>query len=165
MVFQSSFPIDLLWYQPQLASFMEALGGLARVIVFDQLNQGASDRFADPLAANDLETNSDDALAVLDAAHADRVTFFDMSFGVNAVMFAATYPQRVRSLILNNLRSSFPEVRNASYAQRRRLARYWLGIESLELENPRQAHDPNLRHWWGRARRLLADREAALQQI
>ena len=33
---QQVCPIDLIWDLPQLASFMEALGGFARVIVFDQ---------------------------------------------------------------------------------------------------------------------------------
>src|SRR3954471_18052314 len=32
---QSRFPIDLMWDLPQLATFMEALGNLARVIVWD----------------------------------------------------------------------------------------------------------------------------------
>jgi hypothetical protein len=40
LVVQHSFPIDLLWYLPQLASFMETLGGFARVIVFDGLGWG-----------------------------------------------------------------------------------------------------------------------------
>ena len=36
MLYQVSFPIDLMWDLPELASFMETLGGFARVIVFDQ---------------------------------------------------------------------------------------------------------------------------------
>jgi class 3 adenylate cyclase len=159
-IYQASFPIDLIWYLPQLASFMETLGGLARVIIFDQVNQGASDQLSDMRTAT-VDENCDDALAVLHAARADRVTFLDMSFGVNAVTFAATYPQRVRSLILTNLRPSFPHIRAESAAQRKRLVRYWLGVESLEVENPRQAHDPLLRQWWGRARRLLASHGTA----
>ena len=36
-------PIDLMWELPQLAAFMDTLGGFARVIAFDLRGQGASD--------------------------------------------------------------------------------------------------------------------------
>jgi pimeloyl-ACP methyl ester carboxylesterase len=164
IIWQASCPIDLVWDLPQLASFMETLGGFARVIVYDALGQGASDPVSD-LDAATLEMHCDSALAVLDAAHGDRVTFFDMAYGVNGVTFAATYPQRVRSLILTKLRPSFPDIRDASAAQRRQLLRTRLGVDGLELENPRLAHDPLLRQWWGRAHRLLASPEIALGLI
>jgi pimeloyl-ACP methyl ester carboxylesterase len=164
VVSQHMFPIDLLWELPQLSLFMETLGRLARVIVFDALGHGASDDVSDMRAAR-METLCDSVLAVLDAAHADRVAFFDMTFGVNGVTFAATYPQRVRSLMLTNLRASWPEIRETSAKQRQRLALYRLQVESLEVENPRVAHDPALRQWWGRARRLLVSPEQSLDQI
>ena len=81
IVFQIAFPIDLMWELPELASFMETLGGFARVIVFDGRGYGASDPFADPGAAT-LETACDDLLAVLDAAGSERATVFDMATGV-----------------------------------------------------------------------------------
>ena len=49
--------------------------------------------------------------------------------------------------------------------QRWRLAKARAGLRSLELENPRVAHDPTLRQWWGRARRLLASPDRALAQV
>jgi class 3 adenylate cyclase len=164
MLYQVSFPIDLMWDLPELASFMETLGGFARVIVFDAPGEAASDPVWD-LSVARVETLCDGFLAVLEAVRADRVIFFDMAFGVNGVAFAATYPQRVRSLILTNLRSSFPEVRNASAEQRERLALHRLGVESLEIDNPRVAHEPVLRHWWGRARRLVVSPATSLEQI
>jgi pimeloyl-ACP methyl ester carboxylesterase len=157
IVAQQVCPIDLIWYLPQFASFMEALGVFARVIVFDPLGMGASDSFPN-LEAATLEATIDQLFAVLEAAHVDRVTLFDMTFGVNGVTFAAMYPQRVRSLILSHLKPSFPEVRNASAEQRRQFARRF-DVETLELENPRLAHDPQLRQWWGRAHRLLTNPE------
>jgi class 3 adenylate cyclase len=164
LVFQAACPIDLLWELPQLASFMETLGGFARVIVFDSLGHGASDPISDRESAT-LERQCDDALAVLDAAHADRVSFVDISLGLFGVSFAATYPQRVRSLIVTHLRPSFPELRNASPDQRKKLARVRLEVGSLEVDNPREAHDPFLREWWGRSRRLFASPEVSLEQI
>jgi class 3 adenylate cyclase len=164
VVYQAVCPIDLIWYLPQFASFMEALGRFARVIVFDGLGCGASDPISD-LGPVNVETIGDCVMAVLDEVRADRVTFFDMAYGNSGVTFAATYPQRARSLILNYLSPSFPDVRNASDEQRKQMARYWLGIESLEFNNPRQAHDPHLRQWWGPARRLFSSHETALGQI
>jgi class 3 adenylate cyclase len=164
LVHQVCCPIDLMWELPQLASFMDTLGGFARMIAFDSRGEGASDPIADPGAAT-LEMWCDDALAVLDAAGAERVTFFDMTLGVGGVMFAATYPERVRSLILTHLRTSFPENRDLSAEQRTKAARAFLGMERLEAQNPRVAHDPVVRRWWGRAHRLLLSPEAALGYI
>src|SRR5205823_10129595 len=121
IVFQLVCPIDLMWDLPQLASFMERLGGFARVIAYDGQGYGASDPFSDPGAAT-LEMTCDDLLAVLDAADSQRATVFDMAGGLNGVMFGATYPQRVRSLIVANLRSSFPELRALSAEEREDVA-------------------------------------------
>jgi len=104
-------------------------------------------------------------LTVLDAAHADRVTLFDMSYGVHGVTFAATYPERVQSLILIHLQPSFPDLRDASAEQRKQMARRWFEIEMLEIQNPRLAHDPLLRRWWDRAHRLLMSPQVAFDQI
>jgi class 3 adenylate cyclase/pimeloyl-ACP methyl ester carboxylesterase len=157
-------PIDLLWELPQLASFMLNLGGMARVIMFDALGVGASDALWDPSAAT-AETNADITLAVLDAVHASRVVIFDATGGGGSLTFAATYPQRVQSLIVGNLRQSYLEVRAMSPAGRRDLAEVLHGIRSLELQDPRVAHDPELRIWWARARRLLYSPEQALEQV
>jgi class 3 adenylate cyclase len=160
LVHQVCYPIDLTWDLPQLATFMQTLGGFARVIAFDSRGEGASDPISDPGAAT-LEGWCDDTLAVLDAAGADRVTCFDMTTGVGGVILAATYPDRVRSLIVTHLRTSVPETRHMSPEFLKAAARAYVGVESLEALNPRVAHDPVLRDWWGRARRLLLSPEAA----
>ena len=83
-VVQTAFPIDLMWDLPQLASFMETLGGFARVIAFDVRGAGASDPIPDFGAAT-IETMADDLLAVLDAAGSERATLFDMTYGLLSV--------------------------------------------------------------------------------
>jgi hypothetical protein len=75
-------------------------------------------------------------------------------------VFAATYPERVASLILVHPRSTFPEFRGRTFEQRTKLARGLVTPQSLRAENPRVAHDPVLQQWWGRARRLLYSPEA-----
>ena len=157
------YPIDLMWECPQLATFMEALGRMARVIVHDGRGFGASDTIAEPGAAL-AEESADDMLAVLDAAGSDQVTVFDMGMGA-ALVFAATYPERVRSLITTNLRTSFPELRQLSAEDRSRLALRMHTVESLRVENPRVAHDPNLQRWWTRATRLAAPHDRLVKLL
>jgi len=152
LISQARTPVDLMWELPQLASFMEALGGLARVIVFDPQGNGASDTIHDPRAAT-IEQATDDLEAVVDAAGCDRATLFDWSYGRTTV-FAASHPERVRSIIIVNLRSTMPELGALSAAQRLKLAMRLRDPERLRIENPRAAHDPVLQRWWGRAARL-----------
>jgi class 3 adenylate cyclase len=157
-------PIDLMWDLPQLASFLDELGGMARVIVFDALDNGASDGLSD-LNRSTTEAYADAALSVLDAVRAPRVVLFDTAGGGMGLPFAATYPQRVQSLIVVNLRTSFPEFQKMSAAQREDMATLSHGVRGLEIANPRVAHDPVLRSWWGRARRLLSSPERVLQHM
>ena len=106
-----------------------------------------------------LEDATDDLLAVLDAAGSDRTVLFEMG-GAQCVVFAASYPERVRSLIVVNMRTSYPELRGFSEEQRRKMALALATTRSLRSENPRVAHDPALQRWWGRARRLANSPEA-----
>jgi class 3 adenylate cyclase len=149
---QTQVPIDLMWEFPQCAVFMEALGHMARVIAWDPRGIGGSDPVPDPEAAS--ETFADDVRAVLDAVGSDRPTFFEMSSAGVATNFAATHPDRVRSLISVNLRPSFGEFREMSGPQRKRLAMRLRSPEWLRVENPRVAHDPVVQRWWGHAARL-----------
>jgi class 3 adenylate cyclase len=157
-------PIDLMWELPQLASFLDRLGGMARVIVFDALGSGASDQVVNRPGAT-VEQFADAALAVLDAVDAARVVLLDASAGMSGAAFTAIYPQRLHSAILVNLRPSYPEVGKMSAEQRKNLARALQGARGLELHNPRVAHDPELRSWWGRAQRLRVSPAERLVQV
>jgi pimeloyl-ACP methyl ester carboxylesterase len=163
VVQQAIFPIDLMWELPQLAAFMEALGRVVRLIVYDSRGCGASDPITD-LDASLPETLADDLLAVLDAVGSDRATVLDMSVG-GAVFFGATYPERTRSLILANLRTSYPEFSGFTAAQRKQLALRLRSPEWLRIRNPRVAHDPVLQRWWGRASRLIHSPEGTMRQF
>jgi class 3 adenylate cyclase len=163
VVYQTWCPIDLMWELPQLSAFMERLGGLARVIVFDPLGVGASDPI-DDLRYATMEMITDYIQAVLAAVQARRVVLFDAT-GASGLQVAAIHPQRIQSLIAVNLRASFPELHGMSAAERTERARALSDVRSLELHDPRVAHDPELRRWWGRARRLLTSPEVALAQL
>jgi class 3 adenylate cyclase/pimeloyl-ACP methyl ester carboxylesterase len=90
--------LDLDWEWPEKARFLERLGSFCRLIRFDKRGTGLSDR---PTDAATLEERMDDIRAVMDAAGSDRAVVFGYSEGANlALLFAATYPQRARALVL-----------------------------------------------------------------
>jgi class 3 adenylate cyclase len=142
---------------------MEALGQMARVIVWDARGVGASDPLRDLRAAN-AEKFADDTLTVLDAAASDRASIFEVGAGTGLI-FAATYPERVRSLIAVNFRLSFPELRRFPTSQLKQLAMTLRSPERLRFENPRSAHDPVLQRWWGQAMRLANSPEGMARNL
>jgi class 3 adenylate cyclase len=162
-VSQSRFPIDLMWDLPQLAGFMETLGRMARVIAWDARGWGASDPVSDVDAR--FETYADDLHTVLDAAGSDRVTLFEMSAGPYSTLYAASHPERVRSLILVNLRPNISFLRELSPQQRKKLAMRLRSPERLQLENPRFAHDPVVQRWWAHAVHLQNSPEGTARNL
>ncbi len=92
--------LDLYWENPLVARFLHRLGAGFRLIVFDRRGTGLSDRIPDN-AFPTLEGRMDDVRAVLDAAGSDHAAIFAQGQGCPlAITFAATYPERTRSLIL-----------------------------------------------------------------
>jgi class 3 adenylate cyclase len=161
---KSLFPIDLMWDLPQLADFLGALGQLARVIAYDLRGNGASD----PLPTTDsdagLESQAADLLTVLDAAGSDRASLLTFG-GTVELVIAATYPERVRSLILANIRASFPEMRSIDVERRKSIAIWLASPRGLRYYNPRVAHDPIVQRWWAKAHRLSGGPEQVARQI
>jgi class 3 adenylate cyclase len=150
----SVWPIDLMWDLPQLGEFVDTVGSVARVIAYDPRGCGASDPIPATLGAAGVENVAVDRKAVLDAIGSERATLLDMGQGSTSVFFTATYPERVRSLVIANLRPSFPELRGLTAEQRSQFARTLATTRGLRMDNPRVAHDPALQRAWGRARRL-----------
>jgi class 3 adenylate cyclase len=94
--FFSHLEIDL--ELPELARFHERLASFARVIRFDKRGTGLSDR---GVGLPDFETRMDDVRAVMDAVESETAVIFGYSEGgPMCVLFAATYPERVRALVL-----------------------------------------------------------------
>jgi len=91
--------LDLSWQNEPHARFLRGLASFARVIVFDKRGTGLSDRV--PIESlPTLEQRMDDVRAVMDAAGSDRAAIFGHSEGgVMSILFAATYPDRVRALV------------------------------------------------------------------
>ena len=89
--------VEASWEIPEYAHFLDRLASFSRLILFDKRGTGLSDPVAvDRLPS--LEQRMDDVRAVLDAAGSDRAALFGASEGGNlSVLFAATYPARVRA--------------------------------------------------------------------
>ena len=103
--------LDHDWFDPRHAHFLDRLGGLGRLIRFDKRGTGMSDR---PVGVPDLETRMHDVLAVMDAAGSAKASLIGYSEGgPMSVLFAATHPERVSSLVLYG-----------SYAKRTKTADY-----------------------------------------
>ncbi len=90
--------LDLDWSSPEWTWFFTRLSTFARLIRFDKRGTGLSDR---GINAATLEERTDDIRAVMDAAESERAVIAGHSDGgCMACVFAATYPERVRGLIL-----------------------------------------------------------------
>ena len=89
--------IDWMWACPELVYFLEELGKIARVILFDKRGTGLSDRVVE---LSTIEERMDDIRAVMDAVGSEKAILFGHSEGGSvSALFAATYPNRVVSLI------------------------------------------------------------------
>ncbi len=90
--------LEIDWEYPANAHILERLGSFARLICFDKRGTGLSDR---GVGLPDFETRMDDVRAVMDAAGSESAALFGYSEGgPMCVLFAATYPDRARALVL-----------------------------------------------------------------
>jgi DNA-binding SARP family transcriptional activator/pimeloyl-ACP methyl ester carboxylesterase len=92
--------VELAWEDPATAQFYRRLAGLGRLILFDKRDTGLSDRAPGDCT---LEERIEDVHAVMNAAASERAIVFGYSEGAPmAILFAATYPEKVSALILGS---------------------------------------------------------------
>jgi len=90
--------LEVMWEQPLVSSFFTKLASAFRVIRLDLRGTGLSDRGERP---PNLETQMDDARAVLDAVGSYRTAVVGHGWGAAAAsMFAGTNPSRTIALVL-----------------------------------------------------------------
>jgi len=90
--------LEINWDQPSFAESTARFGRSGRVAIFDKRGTGLSDR---NVGIAPLEVRMEDARAVMDACGMESATILGLSEGgPMAVLMAATYPERVDSLIL-----------------------------------------------------------------
>jgi pimeloyl-ACP methyl ester carboxylesterase/class 3 adenylate cyclase len=134
--------LDLQWADPRIARFLEKLASFSRLIMFDKRGTGLSDPVAAPAP---LEDRMDDVRAVMDAAGSERAALFGLSEGgPMSILFAATYPERTRALILcGTFASGTPDPHGAggqrwidAIKQARAAAEHWGEGRTLSLMAP-----------------------------
>ena len=92
--------VELQWEKPKPARFLERLASFSRLILFDKRGTGMSDRVSNDRLPT-LEQRMDDVRAVLDAVGSENAALLGHSEGGSmSVLFAATYPERSRALVL-----------------------------------------------------------------
>ena len=90
--------LEIMWEWPAWARYLERLASFTRLILFDMRGVGLSDRGSQPPI---LELQADDVRAVMDAVGCDSAAVYGGARGAAAaMMFAASYPERVRALVL-----------------------------------------------------------------
>ena len=91
-------PMRGMFRHPEVSGLMDALSRKGRVIMFDKRGTGLSDRVKD---IPSHEQRMDDLRAVLDACGSEQAVLIGVSEGgALAMIYAATYPERVRGLVL-----------------------------------------------------------------
>ena len=90
--------IEYAWLYPSLAGFLARLASFSRLILMDRRGSGLSDRISAPPP---IETSLEDVEVVLDEVGSPKTTLFGLWDGcATSILFAATRPERVASLVL-----------------------------------------------------------------
>lgn len=161
------------WDVPLMARFLRRLAAFSRVIIFDKRGVGLSDPV--PLTQlPSLEEWMDDVRAVLDDAGSKRTAIYGaLDGGVMAMLFAATYPERVAALILEHCYAKVgraPDydigVPDPLLAQMPELIRrLWINGHMLSVVAPSRSSDEVLREEFARYARASASPGAAAAMV
>ncbi|HVF19441.1 MAG TPA: adenylate/guanylate cyclase domain-containing protein [Mycobacteriales bacterium] len=162
--------LDLDWDSALWTSFADGLGSFARVITYDKRGTGLSDRVSD---VPTLEERIDDVRAVMDAAGIQRATQLGISEGAPlSLLFAATHPERVESLVLYGGMARSTWAPDYPWATGRRallesaqtfLAPQMYTGTDIEIWMPSHADDLEMQRLTARYRRAAASPDAMLK--
>jgi pimeloyl-ACP methyl ester carboxylesterase len=159
--------IDVIWEEPSYARFLERLASFTRLIIYDKRGTGLSDR----VSVNELPTmeqRMDDVRAVMDAAGSEKAALLGISEGGPlCILMAATYPARVRALILIGAYAAGERAADAIGARTPEewhrmitfLEENWgeeASNDALRARAPSVYNDPQFRRWWDRYLRSAA---------
>jgi class 3 adenylate cyclase len=159
--------IELIWEEPAVSGFIARLASFSRLITFDPRGFGSSGRL-DSKAVPAVQTWKDDIGTVMEAVGSDRAAFLSWGEGAGATMFfAATYPERVVSLVLANAYARYARHEETpwglpgdlipSYAAA--IEQIWGTGAAIETLAPTMIKTEEARQRWGRIERLTASPE------
>lgn len=119
--------LELWWENKPRAELGRRLSEIARLIQFDKRGTGLSDR----IRGDSLETRMDDIRAVMDAAGSERAVVFAVhDTAPLALLFAATFPERVSGLVLWHPASAFVRVPDQPWLPTRPEYEAWVDEQS-----------------------------------
>jgi pimeloyl-ACP methyl ester carboxylesterase/DNA-binding CsgD family transcriptional regulator len=156
--------LDLHWEDQGYSRLLRRLSAFSRLILFDERGTGLSDR-VDTHNLPSLETRMDDVRAVMDATGSGRAALLGASEGAPmAMLFAATYPERTRALVLYGGYAHFhkwvmPPERLDAFIETAETA--WGTDATLPNFAPGRVDDAHFAQWWARFERLSASPTAA----
>jgi class 3 adenylate cyclase len=138
------------WLSPHWRAFYERLARRFRLILFDKRGTGLSDH--GPQFAT-LETRMEDMRAVLDAVDSSRAVVFGSAEGtLMATLYAASYPERTRGLVLFHPQVAGPGTESREMQQwlsevRERWGAREFSEEILQMNAPTLYPDEAYRSW------------------
>jgi class 3 adenylate cyclase len=161
--------VDLMWEEPAVSSFMQRLASFSRVITYDSRGFGSSGHL-DPRAVPAIQTWMDDIGAVMDASGSTQAALLSCGeSGMAVMLFAATYPQRVLSLVLVNTFARYqrsddcpwgmPPSSIPAYAET--LRELWGTGGVMEFIMPSLVNSADAKRRWGMKERLSATPDSA----
>ncbi|OBF35563.1 hypothetical protein A5724_15380 [Mycobacterium sp. ACS1612] len=161
--------IDKQWENPLWRAYISEFATFARLVLYDKCGTGLSDPID---GVPTVENRADDLRAVIDAAGCDRPALFGFSEGGPiSVLFAATYPERVRALILYGTGAGGPPDRfGSAMVQRvyetfdriRATIDHWGEGQTLDWAAPSLSGDPDARREMGAFERAAMSPKMAL---
>ena len=162
--------LESFWTEPHFARFLNRLGTMARLIVFDKRGTGLSD--AVPVSQlPSLDERLDDVRAVMDAAGSDRAVLLGVSEGGPlCTLFAATYPEKTEALVtigsyarrLQDHDYPWGPTREERDRFCQQIVEEWGGPVGIDDRAPSLAADPAFRDWWASYLRMGASPGAAV---
>lgn len=166
----ASVPIDMMWEDPQSRSLLERFGSFGRCISLDRRGWGGSDPVTGETTTPSLDSWLDDIAGVMATAGSARAALLGMGdTGAAAMLYAATYPERVSALVLFNAFARFvrgpdypcglPAEMSERYIDAVRAT--WGTAAQIEINAPSMISSERWSRWFLRAQRLGGSPAAA----
>jgi DNA-binding SARP family transcriptional activator/pimeloyl-ACP methyl ester carboxylesterase len=146
--------VERIWEDSRCRSWIEAVSGIGRLILFDRRGVGLSDRVGAPPT---VDATAKDIAAVMDAAGSRRALIIGSSEGgPGCIRFAVDHPDRLVGLVLwgsmakGSHAPDYPFALTAEQYElwKRRLIANWGGPAEIETFAPSLVGDRKAEAWW-----------------
>jgi class 3 adenylate cyclase len=153
--------VEMQWESPGRTNLFSRLAGFSRLILFDKRGTGLSDRH---VGVPHLDERMDDIRAVMDAVGCQSAALFGISDGgPMSMLFAATYPERTRALVLYGSFARFPPPKPDPQYHLDLIERQWgTGEYCMRYMNPGNVSNETARRLTARWERQSASPSAAV---